>query len=175
MSFGVALLAVGLQAMAHNTPAPHVRPEIMLRPLVARAAARSPLVRELIDRLEAADVIVYVRMQRFTQSDLNGRVALLATMPAGQRYLMIELACGRSEDVTIATLGHELYHAVEIAGEPSIVDARGLAAYYTRVGDRTGDIRGSMTFETSGAARAGVQVRRELFATPTTRQTWSLK
>ncbi|HMF94162.1 MAG TPA: hypothetical protein VKE96_07710 [Vicinamibacterales bacterium] len=154
--------------------APHLRPEVMLRPLVEQAADRSPSIRELIDRIEASDVIVYVRMRQFAQSDLNGRVALLSTMPAGQRFLVIELACGRADVVTLSTLGHELYHAVEIADEPSIVDASGLAAFYARVGSRTGDVQGHLTFETRGAEQMGVRVRRELFTTPT-RQTWTLK
>ena len=33
----------------------------------------------------------------------------------------------------MATQGHELYHALEIACEPSIVDARTLARFYARV------------------------------------------
>jgi hypothetical protein len=169
----VAAVALGLQTLV-SVPSPHLRPEIMLRPLVAQAAERSPLIRALIDRIEASDLIVYVRMRQFSRSDLNGRVALLSAMPAGQRYLMIELACARPDVVTMSTLGHELYHAVEIAQEPSIVDARGLISYYMRAGDRTGDIQGNITFETRGAEQAGVQVRRELFTTPT-RQTWTLK
>jgi hypothetical protein len=169
----VVAVAVGLQT-ASLAAAPHLRPDLALRPLVAQAADRSPSIRDLIDRIEASDVIVYVRMRPFAQSDLNGRVALLATMPAGQRFLVIELACGRPDVVTMATLGHELYHAVEIASEPSIVDARGLIAFYTRAGEKTGDIQGNITFETRGAERAGIQVRRELFTTPV-RQTWSLK
>ncbi|HKB11222.1 MAG TPA: hypothetical protein VKD69_11220 [Vicinamibacterales bacterium] len=170
-----AAAVLGLQAVS-NPWVPHLRPELMLRPLVEEAAERSPSIRALIDRLEASDLIVYVRMRQFSRSDLNGRVALLSAMPARHRYLMIELACGRPDVVTMSTLGHELYHAVEIALEPSIVDARGLIAYDTRAGDRTGDRQGNITFETRGAEQAGVQVRRELFTTPTpTRHTWTLK
>ncbi|MBW8861943.1 MAG: hypothetical protein JF601_06165 [Acidobacteria bacterium] len=128
----------------------------------------------MIDRLEASDLVVYVRLRQFTRSDLNGQVALLSSMPAGQRYLVIELACGRSDVLTIATLGHELFHALEIAAEPSIVDARSLAAFYTTAGEKTGDRLGQLTFETRGAEAAGVQVRRELFGAPA-RQTWTLR
>ena len=55
----------------------------------------------------------------------------------------------------MATLGHELLHAVEIAGEPSIVDAL------------TGDAAGRRTFETEAAADAGQRVRRELLKNST--------
>jgi len=168
------VVAVSLQFVVAAPASPRLRPDIPLRALVAEAADRSPSIRELIDRIEASDVVVYVRLRRFTRSDLNGRVALLASMPAGQRYLVVELACGRTDVETMATLGHELFHALEIAGQPSIVDARGLAAYYTQAGEKTGNLPGQVTFETRGAEAAGVQVRRELLGTPA-RHTWTLK
>ena len=170
----VAVVALALQSAAIDRTPPHVRPEIALRPLVEQASQRSPSIRELIDRIEASDLIVYVRLRQFTRSDLNGRVALLSAMPVGQRFLVIELACGRSDVLTIAALGHELYHALEIAAQPSIVDARSLSAFYTTAGEKTGDLQGQVTFETRGAEAAGVQVRRELLGTPA-RQTWTLK
>jgi hypothetical protein len=173
MSFAV-VAALGIQSVIVPHTSPHLRPEIALRPLVEQAAQRSPSIRELIDRIEAADVIVYVRLRQFTRSDLNGRVALLSSMPAGQRYLVVELACGRSDVITIAALGHELFHALEIAAQPSIVDGRSMAAFYTTAGEKTGDQQGQVTFETRGAEAAGVQVRRELIGTPA-RQTWTLK
>jgi hypothetical protein len=170
----VAAVAFAVQSAAIAQPTPHLRPDITLRPLVDQAAQRSPLIRTLIDRIEASDVVVYVRLRQFTRSDLDGRVALLSSMPAGQRYLVIELACIRPDVVTIATLGHELYHALEIAAEPSIVDAGSLLAFYTTAGEKTGDRQGQVTFETRGAEAAGAQVRRELFGAPA-RQTWTLK
>jgi hypothetical protein len=173
MHMPLVVVALGFQ-IASLVPSPHLRPEAAVRPLVARAAAQSPLVQALIDRIEAADVIVYVRIRQFAQSDLNGRVALLSAMPARQRFLMIELACGRSDVMTMSTLGHELYHAVEIAEQPSIVDGPALAAYYSHEGEKTGDVAGHLTFETRGAEAAGVRVRRELLATPA-RHAWTLK
>ena len=76
-------------------------------------------IRAAIDRIEAANVIVYVRIAMFRQVNLEGRVGMIAHVN-GRRFLAIELACGRPEVTTMATLGHELHHAVEIAGEPSI-------------------------------------------------------
>jgi hypothetical protein len=96
---------------------------------------------------------------------------MLTTAAGGQRYLMIELACGRPGVTMMATLAHELYHALEIAGEPSIVDARTLAAYYRHHGVETGGIAGQLTFETEAAEQAGHQARREL--ADATRHTWS--
>ena len=67
----------------------------------------------------------------------------------------------------MATLGHELYHALEIAREPSIVDGRTLAAHYRRIGEQQGDTIGRMTFETAAAFEAGRRARRELLVNRT--------
>jgi hypothetical protein len=155
-------------ATVEGTSAPHVRPEHDVRELVGDAARGSPAIRGLIDRLEALDVTVYVRIRAFLQTDLEGRVALLSANGA-HRYLVIELACGRPRLSQMATLGHELYHALEIADEPSIVDARTLAAFYGRIGRRTEAWGGRQTFETEAAADAGLRARRELLTNSTRR------
>jgi hypothetical protein len=163
---GLAFLALAPAAFAQDERprAPHVRPERGLRRLVDDAARRSPAIQEWIDRLEQLDVTVYIRAKAFTQIDLEGRVALLS--PAGaHRYLVIELACGRTELAQMSTLGHELFHAIEIAEEPSVVDTETLADLYTRIGMKTGDSRGLRTFETAGAAEAGDRVRKQLLTT----------
>jgi hypothetical protein len=94
--------------------------------------------------------------------DLDGRVGLLS---AGgiHRYLVIELACQRIELSQMTTLGHELFHAIEIAEEPSVVNPSTLADLYSRIGLQTGGSTGRRTFETEGAVAAGNRARRELF------------
>jgi hypothetical protein len=159
------LLSSAAPAIAQddNNP-PHVRSEsAVLRAMVDEAARRSPEIRGLTDQLQELDVAVYIRTRLFTDPDLEGRVALLSAT-AGRRYLVIELACGRPGFAQMATLGHELYHALEIAREPSIVDARTLAAFYSRIGVQTGDAVGRQTFETEAAADAGQRARRQLLS-----------
>ena len=145
----------------------HLRPETQgLRALTAQAAERSPIVRALIDRLDQSAVIVYVRHRVFGPVLVDGRIGLLSV--GGQhRFLVIELACDRSELVQMATLGHELHHALEIAGEPSVVDARTLAQFYARVGSAMQPMGVTMTFETQAAADTGARVRHELLTSPT--------
>jgi len=170
---GVLTLAVGATLQAQDRPlgdpsSPHVRPAREIRALVDEAAFGSPEIRASIDRLEALDVTVYIRAVTFVTSDLDGRVALLARA-VGHRYLVIEIACGRSRLAQMTTLGHELHHALEIAEEPSVVDARTLAAFYERVGRKTNDWGGKLTFETDAAANAGLRARRELLVYSTRR------
>ena len=147
----VGAVAIVQEAVA---PAPHVRGENGMQRLIDEAARRSPAIQEWINRLQQLDVVVYVRARVFAQVDLEGRVAL---------------ACGRSELAQMATLGHELFHAIEIAEAPSVVSPETLADLYSRIGTKTGDSRGVRTFETEAAAAAGLRARRQLL-TSTTRQ-----
>ncbi len=159
----VVLASTPLIAQETWTAAPHVRPEHGIRSLVEEAALRSPLIRELIDRLESLNVTVYIRTRVFATTGLDGHIALLSG-GGSARYLVIELACERNGLTQMAALGHELFHATEIAGEPSIVDGRTLAAFYRKIGTQTLDGVGRQTFETSAAADAGHRARRELLS-----------
>jgi hypothetical protein len=146
---------------------PHLRPDTQgLRALTARAAERSPIVRALIDQLDQSSVIVYLRHRVFGPVTVDGHIGLLSAS-ATHRFLVIELACDRSELTQMATLGHELYHALEIAGESSVVDTPTLMRFYTHVGSALQPMGVTMTFETQAAADTGARVRHELLASPT--------
>jgi hypothetical protein len=153
------------QAVA-GYPPPHVRPENSLRALFDEALRRSPTLRDVVDRLEEMDVTVYIRSHELGTAGLDGRVALLS-VNGTHRYLVIELACGRSDLQAMATLGHELFHAGEIASEPSVVDAATMATYYARIGKLTGSEEGKRTYETHAAAVMGTRVRQELLTSST--------
>ncbi len=146
---------------------PHLRPETPgLRSLTTRAAERSPIVRELIDQLDHSSVIVYLRHRVFGPVTVDGQIGLLSASST-HRFLVIELACDRSELTQMATLAHELHHALEIAGEPSVVNTPTLIRFYTRVGSALQPMGVKTTFETQGAADTGARVRHELLASPT--------
>ena len=155
------LLAGSPSALAQPVDPPHVRAEGAMKRLVDEAARRSAAIHDGIARLQDLDVTVYVRARAFAQADLDGRVALLSTI-GPHRYLVIELACGRAELTQMATLAHELFHAIEIAEEPAVVNAETLAVLYERIGIRTRDGGGLRTFETEAAAAAGLRARRQL-------------
>jgi len=163
------LLAITLtpsRAVA-QAPVPHLRPETRgLRALTARAAERSPIVRGLIDQIDQAPVIVYLRHRVFGPVTVDGHIGLLSASRT-HRFLVIELACDRSELTQMATLAHELHHALEIAGEPAVVDAQSLMRFYTRVGSALQPMGVTMTFETQAAAETGARVRHELLMQPT--------
>jgi hypothetical protein len=150
------------QAAAPHPAAPHVRAEARdVRQFIQDAMEASATARRLVERLQQSDLIVYVRFKVFPASGLDGRVGLLAAVPR-HRFLVIELACGRSRLVQMATLAHELHHAVEIADAPAIVDARSLSAHYSRIGIRMSADPTSEMFETVAARETAAETRREI-------------
>lgn len=168
---GVAVLMTAALALA-ETPAgatPHVRPETEgTRDLYADLLAHSQTVRALVARLDASNVIVYVRHRAFTETTLDGRIGFVRSEKTGApryRFLIVEIACGRSRIVQLAAFAHELQHAVEIADAGEVVDARTLASHYSRIGMRTSVGPAADTFETISARDISVQVRRELLGT----------
>ena len=133
----------------------------LIRDLVARSATG----RELVDQLDRSDLVVYVRRRLFATAMLTGRIGFVRGT-CSRRYVAIEIAAPRNYVEELASLGHELQHAVEIAGEPDVCDATALADLYTRIGDpveRWGGMADS--FETRTAFETGLRVRRELLQT----------
>ena len=157
------LVVAAPTVLAQDTPVfPHVRAVSGDgQAFIREATERSPTILALVDRLGQSDVVVYVRMQAFSSEALDGRLAVLSAS-GGIRYLLVELACGRPRVVQIATLGHELHHAVEVADEPSVVSGRTLASLYARIGTETRTAVGELTFETGAARDVATRVRREL-------------
>ncbi len=156
----VVVCATPSQAGSQDlSPTRHVRArDARIAALIEDGARRSPLFRSLLEIIEQSSAIVYVE-SRMLPAALAGRLTL-AGSGGPWRYVRIEIECRRSLDSQIATLGHELQHAVEVAEERAIVDQHSLQALYGRIGFAI-DHRGRQ-FESHAAREAGDQVRREL-------------
>jgi hypothetical protein len=165
----VVLLLLSIAASAHAQiaapeRAPHLRAETPdARAVIDQLLDRSATARQLADRLQQSDVLVYVRLRWFTTDAINGRIGVVRAS-GRPRVLVVELACRRTRQQQLAALGHELRHAVEIADAPSIVDARTLAAFYRRIGVSVTVAGAAEAFETVAAVEAGRRVRAELAA-----------
>jgi hypothetical protein len=129
--------------------------------LLADAARRSPTVRVLIERLQETDVIVYVRPRPFAPQTLAGQLTFV-TAADDWRYVLVEIGCTESWDTQLATLGHELQHAVEIGEASWVRSTDDLAAFYRISGSVSSYTPGHETFETNAAIDVGRQVMREL-------------
>jgi hypothetical protein len=127
--------------------------------LLLEGLNRSETLRHLVDELEQRDVIVYIEIQPALVRRLAGSLKwVIATK--SMRYVRISLNPDLNTDLLIATLGHELQHALEIAREPSIVSTATLIDYYAKHGL-------SMKvhdngWDTLAARQTGDDVRREL-------------
>jgi hypothetical protein len=139
----------------------HIRLESDRLQAAMEEAAQSQTFRELVDRINDSDLIVYVRCQAFTERAFDARLALIAaTTP--HRYVLVEIACSRIELQLPSTLAHELRHAVEVAGDRSVVDQASFKRLYTRIGFDAGSAVNMKLYETTAAIDAAARVRREI-------------
>ena len=144
-------------AVVHAMQIPRVRTDNpMLASLIRRANEESATFRTLMSQIGASDGIVWIE-----QGDCGHhvRACLRHTLTAsGPNRLLRVVVGGRgSDDETMATLGHELRHAVEVLGEPGVKSSAAMFFLYSRIGSR-----GSEGFETETAVAAGEAIWREL-------------
>jgi hypothetical protein len=168
-TIGTLALAAAL-VTARSAPAgadppldPHIRssqPELV----AALAAGRrgSATLRALADRIDASDLVVYLVRERPPDDDVAARTRLVAAA-GGRRYVLVAIDPKYGGCRLLSLLGHELRHAVEIADEPSVVDAASLAALYRRIGFSLGR-GGAERYESEPAIDAGARVMREVSA-----------
>ena len=143
--------------------------------ILKEGMARSATFRALVDRIEASQVIVYVSINPILKSSLSG--ALTWMTRAGEfRYVRASISNELTFNQMIATVAHELQHAVEVLEDESVIDEASLVAMYKRIGEPS-SAGGPLGWETLEAQRMGGQVRRELVAEPVTMlarvSTWS--
>ena len=138
----------------------HVRP---LSPgaveLMWESVERSSIVSDLLQELEETGVVVYLtdKMPGAVSGPLSHLVYLSNDVEA--RYLLVRIDRWRTTpNERIALLGHELQHALEVAGAPEVRDGQGLATLYRRIGwEGRRD-----QFETEAAQTMGNRVRKQL-------------
>jgi len=128
-----------------------------LSSLVRQAIDQSATFRGLVEEIQATDGIVYVvrgRCGHYVPACL-----LLWIAPAGpNRMLRVVVDGSRRTDIeTMALLGHELRHALEVLAEPSVTTGAGMFHLYRRNGAVQGEV-----FETEAAIEAGHAVYNEL-------------
>jgi hypothetical protein len=117
----------------------------------------SATFRSLVATLKRSDLIVYVSVKRLSSRRLAGGLQFVAAT-ATSRILraVIGLTVDRTE--RLALLGHELQHAVELAGAPNIRSSTAFADYY-----RLHGVPGATqhAYETEAAHSTAERIRRE--------------
>ena len=163
---GSLIASTALAAEPESWREARVRPQDpRLAALLRAGVARSATFRTIVNRLEAGNVIVYVALSQTLKSGLAGKLTWM-TKAGDFRYLKATINMEQNADQMIATLAHELQHALEVSGDESVIDQRSLIGLYQRIGrpSRPGQ---SAAWETEAAQDTGYQVRRELVSTVT--------
>lgn len=163
----VAIVTLPPDALASPSPAPDTDVRTArVRAADARSATllmqgleRSATIRAFINRVERGDVIVYVEMQPALRKRLAGTLTWV-TKTQDHRYVRVSISPELSTDMAIATLGHELQHALEVVNAPEIVCERTLAKFYSQ--HRDSNQVHATGWDTEAARVAGEDVRREL-------------
>jgi hypothetical protein len=169
------LITVALFAAVVNSSAlaaqrvggPRLRPQDpRIVQVLKEGSARSATFKSLVDRIEASNVIVYVAVNPVIRSTLSGALTWM-TRAGDFRYVRASISPELTFNQMIASVAHELQHAVEVIEDESVIDEGTLVALYRKIGQPS-RAAGASGWETEAAQRTGTQVRRELIAVPTT-------
>jgi hypothetical protein len=128
-----------------------------LKALMDEASAGSPTFQKLLRSIEATDGIVQVLDGRCAQRTI-GCLSWSVTMAGPYRMLFVTIDVGRRDVEVMATIGHELRHALEVLENPALRRPADIAFFYMR--DRT--VPYERWLETRAAVAAGDAVFREL-------------
>jgi hypothetical protein len=130
-----------------------------VRDAFAFGVARSASFRDLVRRVEARDVIVYIEMDQQLRGRLAGRMRWVISTKAA-RYVRVSINPELTGFHFVATLAHELQHVVEVGDAPTVIDEPSLSAFYRHVGSERR--ARSEAWDTDAAKLAGEVVRKEL-------------
>lgn len=151
-------VAVSDQAslVAHNRRVRGVGPRFVAA--IGEAAAQSKTFRGLVDQIGTTDGIVFVEEGQCghgVHACLLFRIALAGP----NRLLWILVDPRKSDRDLMASIGHELQHAVEVLSNRTIKSGAAMYSLYFEKCHRCGS---GGAFETYAATRAGTAVRDEL-------------
>jgi hypothetical protein len=129
--------------------------------------ARSPTLATLVETLDASNVLVHLYDGTCDASAES--CLMLVSGRSSPRVVRVHFrltSAGRNAvleryDGLIAQIAHELQHAVEIASDVTVIDARTMAACFQRIGRGSRTARGTV-YESEAALRVGRRVAEEL-------------
>jgi hypothetical protein len=138
----------------------------VLDPTLARtlndALATSTTLQGIVREIEHSDLIVHVvGLLPHERRRHLGKMQFVNASTT-HRFLRIWVDVQLTADRRAEMLGHELFHAVEVARARAVVDRQSFAALYRRIGEGSPIGLPLDCFETAGAQSAGRQVWREV-------------
>jgi hypothetical protein len=129
-------------------------------PLIARAIAegmeRSATFRGLVEALDLTDGMIYV-LEGSCGQGVRACLHMSVELSGENRLLRIFVSPRRAPGCElIASIGHELQHALEALRNPRIRNGFAMSSFFHQIGPET-----SRRFETVAAERIGSEVARE--------------
>jgi hypothetical protein len=149
----------GVRADGDRLPlgAPRVRSSVpRIAALLSEASARSNTFRGLVASIENTDGIVYVEPGH-CRHGVRACLSLSITAAGSYRILRVIVDLATDMIALMATIGHELRHALEILTEPSVRTTQQAYLFYAREAPTSRDV-----FETRAAVLTGLAVEREI-------------
>jgi hypothetical protein len=146
----------------HAQDLPRVRSSSpVIRGMIADATDASPTFRALVSTIASTDGIIYIE-EGVCGHGVRACLSMWVAQSAGFRFLrvLIDLRgalTGKSRDDLLGTIGHELWHALEVLADPKLTTTAAIFQFYAREAPTS-----SSAFETGGAVSAGARVRREV-------------
>jgi hypothetical protein len=150
-------------AGAHEpTTVPRVRStDPVIVAAIGRGLEQSPIFRDLIATIDASDGVVY--LEEGVCSQQGGSCLLHSlTISGPNRLLRIRMKAGTPGDCRfVASIGHELQHAIETLSDPSVRSGAAMFYLFRRIG-----FTQHHSLETTGAILAGLAVGQEMCRRP---------
>jgi hypothetical protein len=130
--------------------------------LFKRGLDRSSLLRDIVDKIDADNTIVYIGLDpTLKKKGLAGRLTF-SGRAGNYRYMRALINPDLPPDLIIASIAHELHHVLEVIGNPDVRSENDLRDLYKRIG-RENRATAAAGWETEAAQQVGYEVRRELF------------
>ena len=124
--------------------------------LITQASHRSPTFRSLVETINTTDGIVYVNegtCGRGARACFKHQVIIAGP----NRVLHILVDSDRPDWDLMGAVGHELRHAIEVLGDPTITSDAAMRSFYKQNGVELNGV-----LETRAAIVAGTDIRGEL-------------
>ena len=130
--------------------------DVTVAGLIETAGRESPTFRSMVESIRAAKGIVYVIPGKCGH---GVRSCLVDVLPAGgRRILRVKVDVRKPDPELMASIGHELRHALEVLSDPSINSGNAMFHFY----QRTATMGAGRAFETTAAVLAGDTVGQEI-------------
>jgi hypothetical protein len=123
--------------------------------MIEEAAQRSRTFSRLVNAIEATNGIVYVEHGACGHS-VRACLSLHVVPAGGYRILRVMVDARQRDWEVMASIGHELQHALEVLGNVALTTTEAVFLFYSH-GQTSGD-----SFETTEAIKAGNSVRNEV-------------